>query len=65
MIIVAWGDTPTAAVNLQVFLDGNDTFWATSKSVGEREGDYQWMPYQKGQTAKTEAMEAAGKAPGA
>jgi len=55
MVVVCWGDTPTSAVNLQVFLDGNDTFWATSKSVGEKDGYYQWMPYQLGQAAKHQA----------
>lgn len=57
MIVKTWGDEPTSAVNLQVFLDGTDTYWATSVSVGEKEGDYQWMAYQKGQAAKAEALE--------
>lgn len=58
MIVRTWGDTPTSAVNLQVFLDGNDAFWATSTSVGDEDGKYQWMPYQLGQAAKTEAVQA-------
>lgn len=57
MVVVVWGDTPTSAVNLQVFLDGSDQFWATSITVGEKDGTYQWMDYQKGQAAKTEAAE--------
>lgn len=61
MIVRTWGDTPTSCVQLQVFLDGNDTFWATSVNVGTGDGTYQWMPYQKGQAAKTEAAEAAAR----
>jgi hypothetical protein len=38
MIVRVWGDTPESAVNLQVHLDGNDTYWATSRVVG----DYAW-----------------------
>jgi hypothetical protein len=57
MIVAVWGDQPDSCVNLQVFLDGSDTHWATSRKCGEREGDYQWMPYQKGQAAKTEVAE--------
>ncbi len=57
MVVVAWGDAPTSLVNLHVFLDGGDQFWATSIGVGEKEGTYQWMPYQKGQAAKAEAAE--------
>lgn len=59
MIVRVWGDTPSAAVNLKVMLDGEDTYWATSRCVGEGHGNYQWMAYQKGQAAKTEAAEAA------
>ena len=58
MIVRTWGDTPKASVNLQVFLDGTDTYWATSVSVGDKPGSYRWMAYQKGQAAKTEAVEA-------
>jgi hypothetical protein len=32
MIVRTWGDRPDSAVQLQVFLDGNDTLWATSVS---------------------------------
>jgi hypothetical protein len=59
MIVEVWGNIAESPVNLQVFLDGNDTFWRTSACVGENEGEYQWMPYQKGQAAKTEQLEAA------
>ena len=58
MIVAVWGDTPTAAVNLKLFLDGSDDFWVTSTSVGDAPGKYHWMPYQLGQAAKTDAAEA-------
>lgn len=28
--------------NLQVSLDGNDTFWATSRKTGDEEGTWAW-----------------------
>ena len=40
MIVRVFGETPESAVNLQVFLDGTDTFWATSRTVGE--GPFYW-----------------------
>lgn len=30
------------AVNLQVLMDGNDTFWATSRTEGDGEGHWSW-----------------------
>lgn len=40
MIVRVWNpDSP--AVNLQVFLDGNDTFWATSRTDGD--GPFHWV----------------------
>jgi hypothetical protein len=43
MIIVrTWGITPTSSVNGQVMLDGNDTLWVTSVSVGEGERRFAW-----------------------
>lgn len=56
-VVRAWGDTPESAINLQVYLDGNDVFWVTSATVsskGEAEpGRYHWMPYQLAQAAKS------------
>lgn len=43
-IVRAWGDTPESAVNLQVHMDGNDSFWATSRTVGDGEGHWSWPP---------------------
>ncbi len=42
MIVRTWGDSPDSCVQLQVFLDGNDTFWATSVNVGTEPGTYAW-----------------------
>lgn len=43
MIIVrVWSATENGSVNGQVFLDGNDTFWATSVSVGEGPRRFAW-----------------------
>ncbi len=36
------GETGTS--NLQVSLDGNDTYWATSRRTGEDEGTWAWPP---------------------
>ena len=44
MIVRVWGDTPGAAVNGQVALDGNDVLWVTSVSVGDRPGSWAWPP---------------------
>ncbi|MFE2469698.1 hypothetical protein [Streptomyces mirabilis] len=40
MIVRIFGDTPESAVNLQVFLDGSDSHWATSRTLGE--GPFHW-----------------------
>ena len=62
MVVAVWGKSPECAVNLQCFLDGNDTLWVTSTSVEDEhtdgrhtEGRYHWMPYQVGQAKKHEA----------
>jgi hypothetical protein len=40
VIVRIFGATPESAVNLQVLLDGNDQFWATSRTLGE--GPFHW-----------------------
>jgi len=35
MIVRTWGDTAASSVQLQVFIDGNFTIWATSVCVAE------------------------------
>jgi len=42
LIVRVWGSDPTSAVSGQVFLDGNDVFWATSRSVGDQPGTFSW-----------------------
>lgn len=42
LIVQVWGSTPTSCVNGQVFLDGNDVFWATSVSAGEGPHTFRW-----------------------
>lgn len=36
--------SPSSTVNLQVLLDGNDHFWATSRTEGENPGNWSWPP---------------------
>lgn len=45
VIVRAWGNTEGSAVNGQVLLDGNDTFWATSRQQGE--GPFCWREYAR------------------
>ncbi len=42
IIVAVWGKTPLSAVNLRVFLDGEDSFWMTSVCVGEDAGSFAW-----------------------
>jgi hypothetical protein len=42
LITRVWGNTPTSAVNGQVFLDGTDVLWATSVCVGEGPRTFSW-----------------------
>lgn len=42
LVVQVWGPAPTSAVNGQVFLDGNDVFWATSRTVGDQPGTFSW-----------------------
>ena len=39
-----WGAEEGASVNGQVFLDGNDLYWATSRTEGEGPGHWQVPP---------------------
>lgn len=41
IVVRVW---PEDRVNAQVFLDGNDTFWATSKAPGPDPGEWAWPP---------------------
>ena len=42
MIVRTWSDAPIAYVNLQVFLDGNHVYWATSRQAGVGDGHWEW-----------------------
>lgn len=42
LIVRVWGDTEQSTVNLQVLLDGTDTYWATSSPQGDGEGRWRW-----------------------
>ena len=42
LIVRIWGSAATSAVNGQVFLDGNDVYWATSRIVGDQPGTFSW-----------------------
>jgi hypothetical protein len=42
LIIRVWGPNEDGLVNGQVFLDGNDVFWAMSVKVGEGPGTFSW-----------------------
>lgn len=44
LIVKVWGDTAEAAVNGQVVLDGNDSYWATSRIQGDGPGMWSWPP---------------------
>jgi hypothetical protein len=44
IVVRRWSDVPTSVIQLQVFLDGNDTFWATSVAEGDGERQWSWPP---------------------
>lgn len=41
-VLVRVFDEGTVTCNLQVLLDGNDTYWATSRQQGEGPGTWAW-----------------------
>ena len=43
-IVVRVFDPSTSTANLQVHLDGNDTYWATSRTEGDGPGHWRWPP---------------------
>lgn len=45
MIVAVWGDD---CVNGQVFLDGNDSLWVTSRMYGPEPGEWRWAPRIEG-----------------
>lgn len=43
-VIVRVWDESTVTCNLQVLLDGTDTYWATSRAEGTEAGRWTWPP---------------------
>lgn len=41
-VVVRVFDPSRWTVNLKVLLDGTDDYWATSRALGESEGQWQW-----------------------
>lgn len=58
IVVRVWNED---CINIQVLLDGNDVLWATWCNVSDEPtpGRYHWMPYQKGQAAKAEALDVS------
>ncbi|MGP3965694.1 hypothetical protein ACTWPT_58105 [Nonomuraea sp. 3N208] len=44
MCPTAFGHRRLGGINLQVFLDGNDTYWVTSRSEGDQSDTWTWPP---------------------
>jgi hypothetical protein len=67
IVAYVWSDR---MVNLAVFDENGHAYSVTSVTLVQPEDETaptsycEWMPYQKGQAAKTEALEAAMKSPG-
>ena len=43
IVVAVFSDSQEVA-NLQVFLDGNDTYWATSRHEADEPGAWHWPP---------------------
>ncbi|MGI5161374.1 hypothetical protein [Microbispora sp. CA-102843] len=43
-IVVRVWESSFNSANLQVLLDGNDAYWATSKAEGDEPGTWAWPP---------------------
>ncbi|MEU9400531.1 hypothetical protein [Streptomyces sp. NPDC048242] len=43
VIVRVWNESTTTC-NLQVLLDGTDTYWATSRAEGAEPGRWSWPP---------------------
>jgi hypothetical protein len=59
-VVVTWEDhVRQASCNLQVFLDGTDVYWATSRSEFDPNKHGDWEPLPEGQEPQT-AIEEQG-----
>lgn len=63
VIVRTWGDTEESAVQLKVFLDGHDDFWATSRNQGEGAG--KWYAPPRVEQKAAPVTPAASSAPAA
>ena len=43
-VVRVFSDDGEPVINLQVLLDGNDTYWATSRKEGTEPGTWCWPP---------------------
>jgi hypothetical protein len=43
-MVVAIFNGESTTCNLKVFLDGEDCYWATSRSLGDKPGTWSWPP---------------------
>ncbi|WP_214103229.1 hypothetical protein [Acrocarpospora catenulata] len=43
-LVVRVFDPSAPTVNLQVYLDGDDSYWATSRTEGDTPGSWSWPP---------------------
>jgi hypothetical protein len=43
-VVVRLNHAESGSVNLQVFLDGSDSYWATSRTEGDEPGHWFWPP---------------------
>lgn len=61
VIVRVWGDTPQAACSLHVHLDGPDLSWATSRHLGDQNGN---CPGRRGRAPDDRVRRLPGGAPG-
>jgi hypothetical protein len=59
MVVRTWEGVNYPGVNLQVTLDGNDTYWATSRVEGEQPGEWLWPAYQPEQDLSALSVDEA------
>ena len=46
-VVAVWGDTEESAINLNVQLDGEGSFWVTSALKGDEAGQWNWPVIKK------------------
>lgn len=53
IVVAVWSPT---LLNLKCMLDGNDDLWVTGAQQGDQDRNWDWMPFQKDQQKRVEAM---------